>query len=119
MWTYCTHRLEWQAKRTLERKGYLDNPPCKPGARRLTEGNMAQTMQFALTTTVAISAETARLQRRATSSCDADSNAPRDCLRSERTVILNANPAVARCARPNVRRKGRPQVGAARLWASP
>jgi hypothetical protein len=54
----------------LERKGYLDNPPCKPGARRLTEGNLAQTMQFALTTTVAnqrgdgLTAETGNIKLR-------------------------------------------------------
>jgi hypothetical protein len=54
-------------------------------------------MQFARTTTVVMSAATTRLQRSATSSCDADNNAPQIRLPSERTVIPSDNPA-AFCA---------------------
>jgi hypothetical protein len=67
-----------------------------------------------------MSAVTIGLQRFATSSCEADNNAPPN------TLAIQANHDTRRQLgrflrgkRPNVRRKGRPQVGEARLWTSP
>jgi hypothetical protein len=49
--TYCTHRLEKQAKRNLESKRIPRQPAIQLGAHRLTGGNRAATMKLALMTT--------------------------------------------------------------------
>jgi hypothetical protein len=59
-WTLLTGPSGWRSKPsgTLKAKGYPDNPPCKLRAHRLTEGNRALPMKFALMTMPETSAVT-------------------------------------------------------------